>query len=529
MSLTKVTYAMIDGAAVNVLDYGVSTSNTASANAAALANAIASGQPLFIPAGTYNINTGNFKFTNLVFSDNAVLNFTGNVSVAIQLGAGANIQGKLTVNVSAVTCTTGILISGADVMDHNTAPRCDNISLIGNNHTDSVNGLLLDALTPQTLGGTTSAVQYCKLNRVTVQNFQAGCHLRASQATLTLSYVNANIIRELTLVGCKRSIILDGQSNGEVAANFINDYVTQYGFVLGSEPTGVIELYGKAVGNTLNGFIFDWNPTVNDNPIVYFENSTEGNFVSGSAASWQVQDDGYNNQYKSTLPDLSQQWVGPYNGSFSGLQSNALANFSASGTLTGAASTTGTASVSATGGSVTNVENENARTLDLTYVAGTGEATYTIEFRSTTELIDEITTVGVLFATGYEAKQVRVEMDFTGSSYTLVAEIVPNVSDQIFMRLDTPIPKNGAYGIKFLIKGNDNRVVKIRQLFANGSTLPKTFVSRGGDSINGDLLFQSGQGPVIKDTSNGNTYRIQITGGVLGVSAANPTTKTTYY
>ena len=528
MSLTKVSYSMINGSSVNVLDYGMSVSETAASNATALTAAIATGKPLFIPAGTYNINTGGFKFTNLVYADNAVLNFTGNVSVAIQLGANANMQGKLTVNVSTVTCTTGILISGADVMDHNTAPRCDNISLIGNNHTDSVNGLLLDALTPQTPGGPTSAIQYCKLNRVTVQNFQAGCHLRASQATLTNSYVNANIITSLVLVGCKRSIILDGQSNGQVAANFIDDYVTQYGAVAGSAPTGVIELYGKASGNTLNGFIFDWNPTVNDNPVVYFENSTEANYISGSAAVWQVQDDGYNNQYKSTLPDLSQQWVGPYGGSFSGLQSNCLANFSASGTLTGAASTTGTASVSVTSGSVTNVETENDKYLQLTYAAGTGEATYTIEFRSATILINEITTVGVLFASGYQAKKIRVEMDFTGSAYTVVAEITPNVNDQIFLRLDTPIPKNAVYGVKFKIQGADSRVVKIRQLFANG-IMPKTFVSRGGDSINGDLIFQLGQGPVLKDTSNGNLYRVQVTGGALTVSAANPTTKTTYY
>lgn len=528
MSLTKTTYSMIAGASVNVLDQGMSVTGTAASNTAALLSAIATGKPLFIPSGTYNVNTGGFKFTNLVYSDNAVLNFTSSVSVAIQLGAGANMQGKLTIDVSTVACSTGILISGADVMNHDTAPRCDNITLNGNNHTDSLNGLLLDARTQQ-VSDTRSAVQYCKLNRVTVVDFQAGCHLRASQQTIPLSYVNANIISELVLVGCKRSIIFDGQSGGQVDANYVKDFVTQYGFVEGSAPTGVIELYGSSLGNTLEGFIFDWNPFVNDNPVIYFENSTQGNYISSSAAGWQVKDDGYNNQYKSNFSELTQQWIGPYGGSFSGLQSNSLANFSASGTLTGTASSTGTASVTVTSGSVADVETENDRYLQLDFVAGTGEAIYTIEFRSTTQLLDEITTVGALFVDGYVPKAIRVEMDFTGAAYSLVAEITPNVSDQIFMRLDTPTPKNNVYGIKIQIKGSDNRYVRIRQLFCNGSTLPKTFVSRGGDRINGDLWFQPGYGPILQDTVTGALYRVQVTSGVLGLSPANPVIKTTYY
>lgn len=56
MSLTKATYSMIDGAAVNVLDYGAVgdgvTDDTAALNAA-LAVAVANNKCLFLPAGTY--------------------------------------------------------------------------------------------------------------------------------------------------------------------------------------------------------------------------------------------------------------------------------------------------------------------------------------------------------------------------------------------------------------------------------------------------------------------------------------------
>lgn len=58
MSLTKATYSMIKGAAVNLLDYGAAgdgvTDDTAALNAA-LAAAVANYKCLFIPAGTYLI------------------------------------------------------------------------------------------------------------------------------------------------------------------------------------------------------------------------------------------------------------------------------------------------------------------------------------------------------------------------------------------------------------------------------------------------------------------------------------------
>jgi hypothetical protein len=59
MGLTKVTYAMIEGAAINVLDYGAvgdGTANDTSALQSALTAAAASGQTLYIPSGTYLIS-----------------------------------------------------------------------------------------------------------------------------------------------------------------------------------------------------------------------------------------------------------------------------------------------------------------------------------------------------------------------------------------------------------------------------------------------------------------------------------------
>lgn len=56
MSLTKVSYSMIAGAAVNVLDYGASPSASVSANTAAINQALATGKSVYLPEGTYDIN-----------------------------------------------------------------------------------------------------------------------------------------------------------------------------------------------------------------------------------------------------------------------------------------------------------------------------------------------------------------------------------------------------------------------------------------------------------------------------------------
>lgn len=57
MSLTKATYSMVSGAPANVLDYGASTSASAAANGVAFAAALAASSNVYIPAGTYAIDT----------------------------------------------------------------------------------------------------------------------------------------------------------------------------------------------------------------------------------------------------------------------------------------------------------------------------------------------------------------------------------------------------------------------------------------------------------------------------------------
>jgi hypothetical protein len=89
MSLTKVTYAMIDGAMVNVLDYGAVGDNSTDCTTAIQA-AVDTGLPVFFPSGVYKItapivSTGlDFVIVGETFNamsekNNEEDNFTGSV------------------------------------------------------------------------------------------------------------------------------------------------------------------------------------------------------------------------------------------------------------------------------------------------------------------------------------------------------------------------------------------------------------------------------------------------------------------
>jgi len=57
MSLTKVSYSMIQGAVANILDYGASTEASGKDNSDAIAAAFAASNSVYIPPGTFTINT----------------------------------------------------------------------------------------------------------------------------------------------------------------------------------------------------------------------------------------------------------------------------------------------------------------------------------------------------------------------------------------------------------------------------------------------------------------------------------------
>lgn len=84
MSLTKVSYAMINGDPINVLDYGaVGDGITNDAPAFIAARTAANGKKIYVPAGTYKLNSVISSSEDLILEGDGpatILDFTGSIS-----------------------------------------------------------------------------------------------------------------------------------------------------------------------------------------------------------------------------------------------------------------------------------------------------------------------------------------------------------------------------------------------------------------------------------------------------------------
>lgn len=120
MSLTKVSYSMITGAPVNVLDYGATGDGiTDDTNAILLAIAAmpVNGGALFFPAGTYLVNSDNLNGLKFNGKSNFVVEGYGAI---IKVKAGASVVGGYEV-MSFFNCSNGA-INGLTI-DGNRANR----------------------------------------------------------------------------------------------------------------------------------------------------------------------------------------------------------------------------------------------------------------------------------------------------------------------------------------------------------------------------------------------------------------------
>lgn len=512
---------------ISPLDLGAVGDGVAN-DTAAISAAMADGRQVDLLGLTYAVNA-QVSISGTVICANATLKFTGNVTTAVELLPGANLLGKLNIDVTTITCTNGILCNGSRQPSHNSAQRCDTIWVKGNTHATSTNGLMLDATVAG--AGNKAWLQYLKLRRVIVENFNKGLRVQASQATLALSYVNANVIDELTLIGCKRSIEMDAASGSDVSSNFIQRYIVQYGAVAGSFPTAGIALTGRCGYNRIDGFIYDWDHVNTAGPIVSMDASTFDNFVVSSAFSWEVSDAGLRNRHLSAIsPAQTNIWAHSHGRGLLGNQENTLAHFSPSiGTLTSANTTTGTAVCNLATGSLTDVQKENQNYAGIAFAAGTGVASFAIEFRSTTQTINGMSVIGAYFEPGFLPYGIDVQID-TGIGYITRASFKDVQSPEVFVRLDAIAGTdvyNGILGVKLILNASDTRTVRLRQVTANGS-LMKTFVSRGGDRIGGDLRFPNGVGPVLvsPDTTE---WRLVVSNVGVITAVANPVKTMTYF
>lgn len=122
MSLTKVSYSMITGAYANVLDYGADSSG-ASDSSAAFTAAIATGNPVYVPPGTYlcniTITTAGVALIGAGRELTTIKNFSDNPVIKIDSTTGSlrgvKIEGIYFANRNKITYpnAVGLLIDGS--------------------------------------------------------------------------------------------------------------------------------------------------------------------------------------------------------------------------------------------------------------------------------------------------------------------------------------------------------------------------------------------------------------------------------
>ena len=184
MSLTKVSYSMTEGAPLNVVDFGFSTSASAATNKAALLAAIAAGGEgslIVIPNGTYQID-GEIAITTK--------------GVTIQ-GDASNYRysddnGFTGTELIFVSGTTGFVLTTTDSTYATSSEYCAlyNLKIDGSNILD--NGIYIRGC---------KLIQNCTVRRC----LQGGIRLGG--------FVNQTIIKECGLVGNYRGLLVDGLAN----------------------------------------------------------------------------------------------------------------------------------------------------------------------------------------------------------------------------------------------------------------------------------------------------------------------------
>lgn len=195
MPLTKVSYSMIDGAYVNAIDYGFSTSGTAAANKTALDAALATNKSVYIPKGTYVCSPGltvDLGKQSLL-GDNAILDFSSITGTQV-----------------ALTLTNTSALTPADLAAPSAiAQKVDGFILLGNGKAGS-----------GAAAGTTTVCFQANVSHNSVMNcivYGFGYGIKIFTEGYIQSYINVNIGQ------CAIGVyLLSGGSNYGERISFVN-------------------------------------------------------------------------------------------------------------------------------------------------------------------------------------------------------------------------------------------------------------------------------------------------------------------
>lgn len=133
MSLTKVSYSMINGAPINVLDYNADPTGGADSTAA-FNDALAAGKEIFVPAGTYKITSITHPNYQTIIrgegSGATIINSSGNYGLIYGTNTGSRFSQLRDLTIYAAAGKTALRIQNLGVHIYNCLFRGGNIGIL---------------------------------------------------------------------------------------------------------------------------------------------------------------------------------------------------------------------------------------------------------------------------------------------------------------------------------------------------------------------------------------------------------------
>jgi len=281
MSLTKATYSMISGAPVNILDYGASSSASASVNTAAIQAAIdycksfsASQNEINLiwPAGTYKVTSLNYvgaeRVTNI---SNGAVNIIGTSSGGMSI---INVDGGTSTftrslnwqGLFGISTDTGASYNYGVYINGLVGGRWE-MSVSGNLTTNSVyidysfNNTQLDFIASNS-SGLAIATIYCGSNNVNQNSFNCRTTGAANLSVASIGIVLTGNANKLTgdFSSSQIGIKLDNARGTVITSPYME--LVKYGVVYGGNSLGTTVIGGLYEVDS-NGAAFDLTSSQN--------------------------------------------------------------------------------------------------------------------------------------------------------------------------------------------------------------------------------------------------------------------------
>jgi hypothetical protein len=286
MALTKVTYSMIDGASVNVLDYGA-IGDGVTDDTTAIQTAVNTGKPVYLPEGQYKVTTTITNATNFILIGVGSISIAGNDPQTNKSGVCINWEGSVTGPVFNINPDVGTSIRIENLklyVDKTFTGKIINVqsSLVTGEDARAiveVNGLGLyrtpldytatfapgDAtaigiyfdLTSANAGESRACVGY-KFNNMYLFNLNCGVKVEVADAVSgQANFFNSNYFNDVYMYQVYRALDLIGggaSGRGEIVANTFVSFEVQPGLDSSSVAAdGCVRIDYKVNGNAFIG------------------------------------------------------------------------------------------------------------------------------------------------------------------------------------------------------------------------------------------------------------------------------------